>query len=388
MPIHKDTCHFQSNFKLIQSVNLSPDTAKIAEIVNLIWRRRLDVSIDSTIVILVRLSCKTKIEVTISVMRVLITGASGFLGSWICRVLADKHEVIGLVRNTSKLSKVSNLKNVRIMRLDSNSWADFVKDTSADVLILNHWSGVANMNRNDPQQFDNIPAILRMAEAAVIAGVKTVVGVGSQAELGPVNSRILETQDDRPTSVYGHAKVSTRLAIEDLIKSTEIRFIWMRVFSTYGPLDDGNWLIPNIVDSLTNNKRVELTMGEQQWSYLHAYDLATAFLKVIDNSDLHGIVNVGNPKTISVYEVASIIGQILGRKELLLFGALDYRTDQVMRLEPLCETLLSAGWLPQISFDEGIRQTIDWLQKKPLSPLRTSAGQILDFKLPARSGTY
>jgi nucleoside-diphosphate-sugar epimerase len=93
---------------------------------------------------------------------------------------------------------------------------------------------------------------------------------------------------------------------------------------------------------------------------------------------------VGNPKTISVHDVASTIGEILNRKELLLFGALDYRSDQVMRLEPLCETLLSAGWHPQICFEEGIRQTIDWLQKKPLAPLKTLAGQALDFKLPAR----
>jgi nucleoside-diphosphate-sugar epimerase len=117
---------------------------------------------------------------------------------------------------------------------------------------------------------------------------------------------------------------------------------------------------------------------------LHAYDLASAFQTVIEKSDINGIVNVGNPKTVSVYEVASIIGEILDKKELLVFGGLDYRSDQVMRLEPLCETLTGAGWHPQIDLKGGIKQTIDWLQRNHLKPLITEDGKILDFKIPSR----
>lgn len=317
-------------------------------------------------------------------MKVLITGASGFLGSWICRVLASDHQVFGLVRESSLLNRISDLKNVRIVRAESNLWADYVSESRPDVLVLNHWAGVNNQSRNDPLQEDNPKAIHQLAEAAMNAGVKTIIGVGSQAELGPVRSVISEVQMDNPTTAYGRAKVNTRLAIEELIKGTEVRFIWMRIFSTYGPLDEGSWLIPNIVDSLVNNRKMDLTKGEQQWSYLHAYDLASAFRTVIERPGLKGVVNVGNPQTISVHEVASIIGEILEKKELLRFGALDYGSDQVMRLEPLCETLTNAGWFPQIGFDEGILQTIDWLQKKPLNSLKTLDGNTLDFTLPSR----
>ena len=317
-------------------------------------------------------------------MKVLITGISGFLGSWLCRVLMEDHEVIGLIRETSELHRISDLDNIKIIRLESNSWSDFIAESRPDVLILNHWSGVNNESRNDPEQDKNVWAIHQMAKAALIAGTTTIIGVGSQAELGPIRSAISENEMDKPTTVYGRAKVETRLAIEDLVKGTGARFIWMRIFSTYGPLDEGTWLIPNIVDSLVNNREIDLTKGEQQWSYLHAYDLASAFRTVIERPGLKGVVNVGNPQTISVHEVASIIGEILEKKELLRFGALDYRSDQVMRLEPLCETLTNAGWFPQIGFDEGIRQTIDWLQKKPVNSLKTLDGNTLDFTLPSR----
>jgi dTDP-glucose 4,6-dehydratase len=132
------------------------------------------------------------------------------------------------------------------------------------------------------------------------------------------------------------------------------------------------------------NKVIGLTKGEQEWSYLHAYDLASAFQTVIRETRISGIVNVGNPQTISIHDAASTIGKILEKKELLKFGALEYRPDQVMRLQPLCETLTKSGWRPQISFEQGIRQTIDWFQRKDLQPIITESGQSLDFKLPVR----
>ena len=317
-------------------------------------------------------------------MKVLVTGSSGFLGSWICRVLTDEHKVVCLNRETSELTRILDLNDIEIVRMKSDLWAEFITESRPDVLILNHWSGVNNQRRNDPLQFKNVKGIQLMAEAAVSAGVKTIIGVGSQAELGPLVSTISEVELDNPTTVYGQAKVDTRLAIEDLTKGTETRFIWMRIFSTYGPLDEGTWLIPNIVDSLVNNREIDLTKGEQLWSFLHAYDLACAFRTVIGKPGLEGIVNVGNTQTISVHQVASTVGEILNKKELLKFGALEYRSDQVMQLEPLCETLTCIGWYPQVSFDEGIRQTIDWLQRKPLGPLKTTSGKYLDFKLPTR----
>ena len=127
-----------------------------------------------------------------------------------------------------------------------------------------------------------------------------------------------------------------------------------------------------------------MTKGEQRWSYLHAYDLASAFRTAIEDPNISGIVNVGNPETISVFEVASTIGEILKKEKLLVFGALEYRSDQVMRLHPECETLTGSGWRPLIDFEVGIKQTIDWLQGKRLQPLITNAGKILDFKLPSR----
>lgn len=317
-------------------------------------------------------------------MKVMITGASGFLGSWLCQVLSDYHEVEVLVRESSNVSKISQISNLQIIRSESLSWPNFVAKSKPDALILNDWWGVENHYRNDSRQFENVNRLVNLAKIAEKSGVKSIVGVGSQAELGPVPTEISEATPDNPTTKYGEAKVQLRNLMSEQLVGSSARFVWMRIFSTYGPLDEGSWLIPDIVDSLLKNNKMQMTKGEQEWSYLHAFDLAMAFVTVIENLKISGIVNVGNPETISIHEVGTIIGKILRKQDLLEFGALEYRKDQVMKMQPKCETLTNAGWRPQISFDQGIKQTIDWLQRVDLSPISTQNGETLNFTLPIR----
>jgi UDP-glucose 4-epimerase len=321
---------------------------------------------------------------TLCDMKIIITGASGFLGSWLCRVLENDFEVIALLRASSKATKLANLSSTEILKLDSARWENLILQERPDVLILNHWWGVGNKYRNDLKQFDNVEGINRLAGVARLAGVNTLIGVGSHAEVGPVSSEINELTADGPTSTYGDAKVKTRIAIEESLKGSDVRFIWMRIFSTYGPLDDGSWLIPNLVDTLARGEVFKMTKGEQEWSYLHAYDLAKAFSSVIKDENISGIVNVGNEETISIREAAIGIAKILEKQNLLDIGKIPYRLDQVMNLRPLCETLTHSGWQPQISFEEGIKQTINWLQNKAQSTIVTKVGESLDFNLPPR----
>ena len=144
-------------------------------------------------------------------------------------------------------------------------------------------------------------------------------------------------------------------------------------------------MIPRIVDTLSADKVMKMTKGEQQWSYLHAFDLALAFAKAVDVSGISGIVNVGNPETIRIRDAALTIGKILGKDELIEFGALDYRTDEVMKLQPLCETLVESGWYPSITFEQGAKQTAEWLQRKSLTPILDKNGNVKNFNLPLRT---
>jgi nucleoside-diphosphate-sugar epimerase len=317
-------------------------------------------------------------------MRVVVTGSSGFLGSWICRVFASSHEVIALVRPTSDLFRLSGVKNLTVMAINSEQWPSYISESKPDALILADWWGVGNKERNDFRQYDNIIRMCEMANAAKAAEVATVLGVGSQAELGPVSNVITENLPDQPTTKYGFAKAEARLKLHNIFKNSTTRFVWMRIFSTYGPLDTGNWLIPQTVDSLQLGQTMKLTKGEQEWSYLHAFDLARGFQVALESTSVEGIVNVGNPETINLKEAVLEISKNLNAQNLLEFGAVEYRPDQVMKLKPICEKLTEAGWKPQISFQNGISQTISWLTHKPSNEVKLNSGDVAKFNLPAR----
>lgn len=317
-------------------------------------------------------------------MKIVVTGGSGFLGSWICRILETTSEVHSFVRSSSSLYNLKGVTKTQICRVSDQGLMNTLLDLSPDVVIDCAWSGVGNEFRNNASQGENIERGLRLAIAAKRAGVKLFLGVGSQAELGPVANSILETQIDAPTTLYGQAKVDMRTMYKDFFSNSNTAFIWMRIFSTYGPLDTNNWLIPKLVDGLSRGNVIDLTLGEQQWSYLHAIDLANAFKCVIDAQLTREIVNVGNPETLSIRDIATFIAQTMGHIELLKFGAISYRSDQVMILKPECETLKSIGWVPQINIFDGLRQTIDWLQGVDVNPSIVLGGSRINFNIPIR----
>jgi len=317
-------------------------------------------------------------------MRVIVTGSSGFLGSWICRVLSANNQVIALVRPSSDTYRLANIDGLQIDRRENDDWADFISAEKPDALVLADWWGVGNHDRNDDRQFENIDRMEIMAVAARNADVALVIGVGSQAELGPISNRITEDLPDNPTTEYGKAKVAARKIMKSSLTGSKTRFAWLRIFSTYGPCDTDTWLIPQLIDTLTKGEVMELTEGEQEWSYLHAYDLARAFSSVIESESTAGVVNVGNPQTVILKDAIHIIAKQLGAKDLLGFGKLAYRPDQVMKLEPACESLTAIGWKPVVSFENGIAQTIQWRHGEVLTPLRCLNGQEVSFNLSPR----
>ena len=109
-----------------------------------------------------------------------------------------------------------------------------------------------------------------------------------------------------------------------------------------------------------------------------------AFKVVVETSDVIDTVNVGNPNTIILKEAVVSIASKLKRQEKLEFGAIEYREDQVMKLQPLCEKLTKAGWKPQVEFEEGISHTLKWLNREDANTLNLINNQAVSFNLPTR----
>ena len=98
--------------------------------------------------------------------------------------------------------------------------------------------------------------------------------------------------------------------------------------------------------------------------------------------ELSGVINVGNPETVRISDVTKQIADLVGSPELLEFGTIPYREDQVMRLAPICESLTKAGWLPMVSLKDRLENLYRWLIEKKNSPLLLKDGTKQEFNLP------
>jgi len=320
-------------------------------------------------------------------MKVVVTGASGFLGSWICRILSKNYQVFAIMREDSDDFRVKNIESLAVLKICPTDWQRTISELEPDVIVACHWSGVGNQERNSPGQLSNVNLMVELAEYATRFNLSTFIGLGSQAELGPVPGPILENAGDNPTTTYGEAKVLVRSELERIFLGSSTRFSWVRVFSTYGPLDSDSWLIPNTISKLLKDEKVELTEGTQKWSFLHVIDAAFAIEKIIEEDSIAGVVHLGNPITQEIRDAVISIASQLDKISLLEFGAIPFRDDQVVSMMPICTKLASVGWSPQVNFDEGVSELISWMRGSDTFSWTDNQLNRKSISIPARPQT-
>jgi nucleoside-diphosphate-sugar epimerase len=303
-------------------------------------------------------------------MRVFLTGASGFVGSYVLRDLLDAgvHEVAVLLRDPASAWRVSDvLDRCRVVQgsLDRVSELEgALVDFRADAFVHLAWDGVAGADRNAVSQWRNVPVALELVELASRTGARHWIGLGSQAEYGPCQSRIDEQTPTSPTTLYGVSKLATCQLTARLCEELKLRHSWLRLFSSYGPRDNPQWLIPYLVRTLLARQRPSLTPGEQLWDYIYVTDVASAITAVMQSEAAHGVFNLGSGTAVRLRSIVESIRDQIDPQLPLGFGEVAYRPDQVMHLEANVERLNRlAGWTPRVGIDEGIADTVAWFAK-------------------------
>jgi UDP-glucose 4-epimerase len=298
-------------------------------------------------------------------LRIFLTGVTGFVGAAVAAALLERgHVVIGLARRGANLARLGGFRdNLILVEGALDDEGAIVRAFAAhrpDVVCHSAWQGVFGGVRNDSAQDVNVGFAGRLARIAIEHSVKTVVGLGSQAEYGLLNQAARETDAEKPTTHYGVAKVQARHVMENICRG-HARFAWLRIFSLYGPGDNPNWLLPSVIDCLLAGRKPALTGGEQRWDFLHVADAASGIASVIEHTGADGIFNLGSGMAPPLRETLCLLRALVNPSAALGFGEVPYRPDQVMHLQADITRLHEAtGWLASITLQEGLGQTIAW----------------------------
>lgn len=290
---------------------------------------------------------------------VLLTGGTGFLGSRLARrLLSDGSAVTVLAQPTSRLDllqQVGVAGQVAVLR-DAPGSQDFpsmLAKIRPDVVI--HTASVSRGGESPPE-------IARMIEAnitfpALLLAAMRAAGVRRFINTGTSWQTIADRDGYSPFNFYA----GTKQALEDLLACfclDGMAAITLRLFDTYGPHDPRRKIVDLIADAAERGTELAMSPGGQVIDLVHVEDVAAAFAaatrrllaNVVDGHEIYGV----SGDRVMLRELASRIGQAVGRAPPINWGGRPYRPREVML--PCTGLRPVPDWAPRIGLDEGLRE--------------------------------
>lgn len=302
-------------------------------------------------------------------MRVMISGPTGAIGTaLIQKLLKEGHEILAICHKGSpKITKLPQDTNLSILQVDLCELKNLTQKINKKYDVFYHfaWAGTTGAARNDVElQIRNIEYTVDAVEFAKRNGCHIFIGAGSQAEFGRVEGKLHSTTPTHPENGYGMAKLCAGQLSRLRCAQLQMQHIWVRILSVYGPNDGEGSMIMSTITKLLAGKYAKFTPSEQKWDYLYSADAAEA-MYLLAQKGQNGktyILGSGKTETLRVYidEIYNAIaetGREVGKPGI---GELNYADKQVMHLESDNEELFQdTGFVPRISFKEGIRKTVN-----------------------------
>ncbi len=301
-------------------------------------------------------------------MRVFVTGASGFIGSHVTRILVQagcEVAILAVPGDTIwRLQDIADKLQILRGRLDDlPSWEGSLREFRPDACIHLAWYTEPGKYLNSPENTRSMWNSLQLLEALGRVQCRQVVMVGTCAEYDSRIGHFTEDSPTRPESLYAATKLSTCLIASHVAARAGINFAWARLFSLYGPYEDERRLIPALTAALLREASFKATAGEQVRDYLHVEDVASA-LWLITRACQVGIVNIASGIPVTIRELMGTAEEICGRKGLVEFGALPYRDWEPMCIYGDNQKLNRIGWSARYTLREGLAQTVEWWRQQ------------------------
>ena len=315
-------------------------------------------------------------------MRILVTGAAGFLGSNLCdRLIAEGHQVIGMdnfiTGSPDNLEHLAGDEDFSFIRHDVSNYI-FVP---GEIDAIMHFASPASPNPNSPFGYLNLP--IQTLKAGAL-GTHNTLGIAKNygtrymlASTSEIYGDPLEHPQTEaywghvdpigPRSVYDEAKRFAEALTMAYHRFHDVDTRIVRIFNTYGPrmhLDDGR-VVPNFLQqALLNQPLTVYGDGSQTRSFCYVDDLIEGIYRLL-LSDEHQPVNIGNPVESTILEFAEQINELTGNKAGITFvedargeGDPQRRQPDISRAKEVLD------WEPQMNLEDGLMKTIPYFKRK------------------------
>lgn len=293
-----------------------------------------------------------------SAPRVLVTGASGFVGRQCVRALLERGcEVHGVSRSVCARTDpgvvwhpADILQQAAVQRL--------LAECKPTHLIHCAWN-ISHQHYTSGENLLWAARSVDLLHEAQCSGVQRIVGIGTCAEYGLDHEVCSEDSSEmHPVGTYAQAKYATQVLYSAIAAGEAFSAAWARLFFPYGPFDRPSKFVPYTINQLSKGKPAEFSAGEQERDLLFASDVGDAIVAILFSA-LKGAVNVGSGTASRVSDVVRRIGELMGRPDLIRLGVRQSDPLQAKRWVASVKRLKhEVQWNPSTTLTDGLRTTI------------------------------
>jgi nucleoside-diphosphate-sugar epimerase len=300
------------------------------------------------------------------VTRVLVTGATGFIGRGTLEpLLAAGLEVHGV---SSRPAPADAPEDVRWHRLDllAHGAEEAVACVGATHLLHLAWTTEPGRFWTSPQNLDWLASSLRLTRAFARGGGRRMVMSGTCAEYAwaPDTHCVERETPIEPATLYATAKNALRATASEFAAQEGISMAWGRIFFVFGPHEQRGRLASSVAERLLRGETAETSLGEQVRDFLYAPELAEAF-SALTLSGVEGPVNMASGEPMPVRDLITALADAAGRPELVALGARPTAPNEPARLTANVARLRDeVGWRPRLTLGEAAERTVAWWRQQ------------------------
>lgn len=292
--------------------------------------------------------------------RVLVTGANGFIGRHSLWSLLERGYEVHGVSNSDRAVALPGVIWHRANLLSRPATQELVSSVRPSHLLHLAWYVEPGRFWTAPANVEWLEASLGLLRLFAQHGGERIVVAGTCAEYDWRYGFCSENLTPiAPTTLYGSCKHALHIALRAFCDESGISAAWGRIFFLYGPFEPPAKLVASVIHALLSGRIAPTSEGRQLRDFLHVQDVANAFAALLD-SPVVGPLNIASGQPIAIRDVVATIGSLVGRPELISYGALPTPPNEPPLLVGDRARLQELDWKAQFTIETGLAQAVMW----------------------------
>ena len=285
--------------------------------------------------------------------KLIITGHSGFLGTYLTKSLEKKYEIIGISKQKRKITSITQI----VKDINKITITDLPKKIHS-IIHMAALSNVEMCEKNSIQCYKvNFLGTLNMLEIARCLKSKFIFISSSHVYGIPKHLPIKENHPRIPTSVYSASKISGENLCEVFAKSYGMNISIARLFSVYGPGSPRFLVVSRIINQLKKSNKVTLGNLSPKRDFIFVEDVVNGIFTILRKSNGFNVYNIGNGRSYSILQVCSYLKKYAKKDAQIQSNKSRLRKNDVNNIVANNSKLIKLGWKPLVTLNEGLKYT-------------------------------